>query len=209
MAKIKYTKTEQKNQQDALKQFQRFLPTLQLKKQQLQLEVRQSLERVSENRTRMQELSGRLSSLFRFFGDRQEAEFITSMVEVKEIVAGTANIAGITIPVFEKLEFVPKSYDLLNTPWHIDECVEALKSMLALRAAGKILEEQYALLLAELVTTTQRVNLFEKVQIPGYQEAVRKIKRFMEDEENLSKSSQKILKSLQEARARKEAETAV
>ena len=42
------------------------------------------------------------------------------------------------------------------------------------------------------------MNLFEKVQIPGYKEAVRKIKRFMEDEENLSKSSQKILKALQE-----------
>ena len=194
MAKIKYTKTEQKNQQDALKQFQRFLPTLQLKKQQLQLEVRQSLERVSENRTRMQELSGRLSSLFRFFGDRQEAEFITSMVEVKEIVAGTANIAGITIPVFEKLEFVPKSYDLLNTPWHIDECVEALKSMLALRAAGKILEEQYALLLAELVTTTQRVNLFEKVKIPECKENIRRIRIYMSDQETSAVARSKIAK---------------
>lgn len=194
MAKIKYTKTEQKNQQDALKQFQRFLPTLQLKKQQLQLEVRQSLERVSENRTRMQELSGRLSSLFRFFGDRQEAEFITSMVEVKEIVAGTANIAGITIPVFEKLEFVPKSYDLLNTPWHIDECVEALKSMLALRAAGKILEEQYALLLAELVTTTQRVNLFEKIKIPECKENIRRIRIYMSDQETSAVARSKIAK---------------
>ena len=194
MAKIKYTKTEQKNQQDALKQFQRFLPTLQLKKQQLQLEVRQSLERVSENRTRMQELSGRLSSLFRFFGDRQEAEFITSMVEVKEIVAGTANIAGITIPVFEKLEFVPKSYDLLNTPWHIDECVEALKSMLALRAAGKILEEHYALLLAELVTTTQRVNLFEKIKIPECKENIRRIRIYMSDQETSAVARSKIAK---------------
>ena len=194
MAKIKYTKTEQKNQQDALKQFQRFLPTLQLKKQQLQLEVRQSLERVSENRTRMQELAGRLSSLFRFFGDRQEAEFITSMVEVKEIVAGTANIAGITIPVFEKLEFVPKSYDLLNTPWHIDECVEALKSMLALRAAGKILEEQYALLLAELVTTTQRVNLFEKIKIPECKENIRRIRIYMSDQETSAVARSKIAK---------------
>ena len=194
MAKIKYTKTEQKNQQDALKQFQRFLPTLQLKKQQLQLEVRQSLERVSENRTRMQELAGRLSSLFRFFGDRQEAEFITSMVEVKEIVAGTANIAGITIPVFEKLEFVPKSYDLLNTPWHIDECVEALKSMLALRAAGKILEEQSALLLAELVTTTQRVNLFEKIKIPECKENIRRIRIYMSDQETSAVARSKIAK---------------
>ena len=160
MAKIKYTKTEQKNQQDALKQFKRFLPTLQLKKQQLQLEVRQSLERVSANREAMRTLTTTLGSLLDFFGDSKEAEFIASLVEVREIISGTANIAGITIPVFEKVDFVPHEWDLLTTPWYTDECVAALKEMVSLRAAGQILEKQYALLLAELVTTTQRVNLF-------------------------------------------------
>ena len=194
MAKIKYTKTEQKNQQDALKQFRRFLPTLQLKKQQLQLEVRQSLERVSENREKMRLLTAKLHSLFRFFGDEQEAGFISAQVKIQEVVAGTANIAGITIPVFEKVDFAPVNYDLLTTPWHIDDCVDALKQMISLRAAGKILEKQYALLLAELVTTTQRVNLFEKVKIPECKENIRRIRIYMSDQETSAVARSKIAK---------------
>ena len=194
MAKIKYTKTEQKNQQDALKQFQRFLPTLQLKKQQLQLEVRQSLERVSANREAMRTLTEKLGSLLNFFGDRKEADFIASLVEVREIIAGTANIAGITIPIFEKVDFVPHEWDLLTTPWHIDECVTALKEMVSLRAAGQILEKQYALLLAELVTTTQRVNLFEKVKIPECKENIRRIRIYMSDQETSAVARCKIAK---------------
>ena len=176
MAKLKFTKTEQKNQQDQLKQFQRFLPTLQLKKQQLQLEVRLSVERIEANREAMTDLSRKLSALFSFFSNRSEAEFFVSKVEISQVIAGTANIAGITIPVFERVEFAPLEWDLLETPWHTDECIAALKEMISLRAAGRILEKQYALLLAELVTTTQRVNLFEKVKIPDCKENIRRIR---------------------------------
>ena len=194
MAKIKYTKTELKNQQDDLKQFCRFLPTLQLKKQQLQLEVRQSLERVSANRAAMRELSAKLSGLFDFFGNREEAEFFASKVEIESVVAGSANIAGITIPVFEKVAFVPHQWDLFNTPWHTDECIAALKEMISLRAAGEILEKQYALLLAELVSTTQRVNLFDKVKIPECKENIRRIRIYMSDQETSAVARSKIAK---------------
>ena len=194
MVKIKYTKTEQKNQQDALKQFQRFLPTLQLKKQQLQQEVRQSVERVEANREAMKALSCKLAALFKFFGDSSEAEFFASKVEICQVIAGSANIAGITIPVFEKVEFAPLQWDLLDTPWHADECIAALKEMISLRAAGKILEKQYALLLAELVTTTQRVNLFEKIKIPECKENIRRIRIYMSDQETSAVARSKIAK---------------
>ena len=194
MAKIKYTKTEQKNQQDALKQFRRFLPTLQLKKQQLQLEVRQSVERIEANREAMTNLSRKLSALFSFFSDRSEAEFFVSKVEISQVIAGTANIAGISIPVFERVDFAPLEWDLLETPWHTDECIAALKEMISLRAAGRILEKQYALLLAELVTTTQRVNLFEKVKIPECKENIRRIRIYMSDQETSAVARSKIAK---------------
>ena len=194
MAKIKYTKTEQKNQQDALKQFRRFLPTLQLKKQQLQLEVRLSVERIEANREAMTDLSRKLSALLSFFSDRSEAEFFVSKVEISQVIAGTANIAGITIPVFERVDFAPLEWDLLETPWHTDECIAALKEMISLRAAGRILEKQYALLLAELVTTTQRVNLFEKVKIPECKENIRRIRIYMSDQETSAVARSKIAK---------------
>ena len=194
MAKIKYTKTEQKNQQDALKQFRRFLPTLQLKKQQLQVEVRQSVERIEANREAMTNLSRKLSALFSFFSDRSEAEFFVSKVEISQVIAGSTNIAGITIPIFERVEFAPLEWDLLETPWHTDECIAALKEMISLRAAGRILEKQYALLLAELVTTTQRVNLFEKVKIPECKENIRKISIQLSDLSTAAVARSKIAK---------------
>ena len=159
MAKIKYTKTEQKHQQDSLKQFLRFLPTLQLKKQQLQQEVRLSIEKLSANRIARKEALDRLAGLLLFFSSREETEKITALVDVKTIATSTINIAGITIPVFDKVEFADIRWDLLNTPWHTDDCVAALKESLSLRAEGKVLEKQYQLLLAELTTTTsQRIG---------------------------------------------------
>lgn len=195
MAKIKYTKTEQKHQQDSLKQFTRFLPTLQLKKQQLQQEVRISVEKLSANRTARKEALEHLAGLLLFFSDSAEAEKYTQLVEVRSILTSTMNIAGITIPVFDKVEFAPLEWDLLTTPWQTDDCVEALKESLSLRAEGKVLEKQYQLLLAELTTTTQRVNLFEKVKIPECKENIRRIKIQLGDMETSAVARSKIAKS--------------
>ena len=195
MAKIKYTKTEQKHQQDSLKQFNRFLPTLQLKKQQLQQEVRLSIEKLSANRIARKEALDRLAGLLLFFSSREETEKITALVDVKTIATSTINIAGITIPVFDKVEFADIRWDLLNTPWHTDDCVAALKESLSLRAEGKVLEKQYQLLLAELTTTTQRVNLFEMVKIPECKENIRRIKIQLGDIETSAVARSKIAKS--------------
>lgn len=194
MAKIKYTKTEQKHQQDSLKQFSRFLPTLQLKKQQLQQEVRLSVEKLSINRAARKETLERLAGLLLFFSSPEEAEKYTALVEVRSILTSTMNIAGITIPVFDKVEFAPMEWDLLSTPWQTDDCVEALKESLSLRAEGKVLEKQYQLLLAELTTTTQRVNLFEKVKIPECKENIRRIKIQLGDMETSAVARSKIAK---------------
>ena len=195
MAKIKYTKTEQKHQQDSLKQFLRFLPTLQLKKQQLQQEVRISVEKLSANRIARKEALERLAGLLLFFSTPQESEKYISLVEVKSIITSTMNIAGITIPIFDKVEFAPVQWDLLTTPWQTDDCVAALKESLSLRAEGKVLEKQYELLLAELTTTTQRVNLFEKVKIPECKENIRRIKIQLGDMETSAVARSKIAKS--------------
>ena len=195
MAKIKYTKTEQKHQQDALKQFNRFLPTLQLKKQQLQQEVRLSVEKLTANRIARKEALDKLAGLLLFFSSPQEAEKFTALVEVVTIDTSTVNIAGITIPVFDKVEFADIHWDLLTTPWHTDECVAALKDSLSLRAEGKVLEKQYQLLLAELTTTTQRVNLFEKVKSPECKENIRRIKIQLGDMETSAVARSKIAKS--------------
>lgn len=194
MAKIKYTKTEQKHQQDALKQFLRFLPTLQLKKQQLQQEVRQSLEKLTANRQARRAALENLAGVLIFFSVPEEADKFTSLVRVESILTSVTNIAGIAIPVFEGVKFAPVRWDLLTTPWHTDDCVAALKESLSLRAEGKILERQYQLLLTELTTTSQRVNLFEKVKIPECRENIRRIRIQLGDMETSAVARSKIAK---------------
>lgn len=195
MPKIKYTKTEQKHQQDSLKQFNRFLPTLQLKKQQLQQEVRMSVEKLTANRNARQDALKKLAGLLQFFSSQNDADFFTEQVEVVDIKTGTTNIAGIVIPVFDYVQFADKQWNLLDTPWHTDECIAALKESLSLRAEGKILEQQYQLLLAELTTTSQRVNLFEKVKIPECKENIRRIKIQLGDMETSAVARSKIAKN--------------
>ena len=195
MAKLKFTKTEQKNQQDQLKQFRRFLPTLQLKKQQLQAEVRQSIEALEANLAAQKTLEKELASCIAFFGNSEAAEFIASKVIVKEVISGTANIAGINIPTFDHVEFEDTRWDLFETNWYVDDAINALKSAVSLREAYRIIEEQHRLLSEELRTTGQRVNLFEKVKIPECKENIRKIRIMLGDMDTAAVARSKIAKS--------------
>lgn len=201
MAKIKFTKTELKKQQDNKKQFERFLPTLQLKKQQLQMEVRQSAEALEENLREQAQLEKELAVCIAFFGDGTVSETVSSNVVIKEVVTGTANIAGINIPTFDHVEFEPAKIDLMTTDWYIDDAVAALKSAASLREARRVLQAQYDLLSAELRTTSQRVNLFEKVKIPECRENIRKIGIFLGDMNTSAVARCKIAKGKAEERA--------
>ena len=201
MAKLKFTNTELKNQQDNKKQFERFLPTLQLKKQQLQLEVRQSADALEANLEAQKELQKSLEVCIAFFGDDDTSELVSSNVVIKEVITGTANIAGINIPTFDHVEFAPAQIDLMETDWFVDDAVSALKSAASLREAYKVLQEQYDLLSAELRTTSQRVNLFEKVKIPECKENIRKIGIFLGDMNTSAVARCKIAKHKAEERA--------
>ena len=175
MGKIKFTKTELKKQQDAKKQFERFLPTLQLKKQQLQMEVRHSVELLEKNARELADFEAKLAEFVELFGPAADAEFIRSLVVVKRVRRGELNIAGISVPTFEGVEFKPVKIDLVATDWYVDDAVAALKTAVRLRESRRVLEERCELLNAELRSTSQRVNLFEKVKIPECRENIRRI----------------------------------
>ena len=194
MAKIKFTKTELKKQQDAQKQFVRFLPTLQLKKQQLQMEVRLSSDQLAANLASQQELMARLSGLLELFGDAETVRFVESHVRIAAVKTGEANIAGITIPTFTAVEFESLPWDVYETDWFVDDAIQALRDAVSLREAHKVLEEQHRLLSAELRTTSQRVNLFEKVKIPECRENIRRIRIMLGDLETSAVARSKIAK---------------
>ncbi len=194
MAKLKLTKTELKTQNDALKQYRRFLPTLQLKKQQLQLELRKSRALVEANREAYRKLRGRLESFVGLYAGRGAAEFIAANLRVVEVVRSESNIAGVTVPVFDHVRFAVEPYDLFAAEFWLDAGLETVRELIELLEAGKLLEEQYRLLERELMTTTQRVNLFEKVKIPECLANIRKIQISMGDESTAAVVRSKIAK---------------
>lgn len=127
-------------------------------------------------------------------------EFDASLVSVNDVHLGIKKIAGVRVPMLEKVEFEVRPFSLFNSPKWYPDGIRILERVASTAIGREFMEAKLNLLEHARKKTTQKVNLFEKVQIPGYQDALLKIKRFMEDEENLSKSSQKILKTIQEKR---------
>ena len=202
MSKLKLTKTELKTQTDALKQYRRFLPTLQLKKQQLQLELRKSRALVEDNRRDYAELRSKLEAFVGLYADENAGNFIRENLAVTSVIKSSANIAGVTVPVFDHVEFAEKNYDLFAADFWLDSGLRTVKELIALKEAGKVLEEQYRLLNIELLSTTQRVNLFEKVKIPECMENIRKIQISLGDATTAAVVRSKIAKrKMQEAAA--------
>lgn len=188
---VKLTKNEQKKQKDALKRFQRYLPTLQLKKQQLQMVIRQVEQEYDELRREKEALRKDLKEWIGVFNDGID---LTPYAEVERIDTSVGNIAGIDIPVFEELQFVDRPWDLVTMPPWVDGGIEALRSLLALDGKLKVLAEQLRLLGDELRTTTQRVNLFEKVKIPETKENIRMIGIYLGDQQTAAVVRGKIAK---------------
>lgn len=193
MAKIKLTKTELKAQTEALKRFQRFLPMLQLKKQQLQTEIAAITAQLHEMSAREQATLAEADHWVALFSNVSEE--IKNLVSVTRVDMDTANIAGIIIPVFRALETTVPDLDLFATPAWYDDAIDILTRMLSIKAEETVLTRQRDLITRELITTSQRVNLFEKVKIPECKENIRVIKIAIGDEQTASVTRGKIAKS--------------
>jgi V/A-type H+-transporting ATPase subunit D len=194
MAKIKLTKTQKKAEQDALRQYLRFLPTLQLKKQQLLVELRQSADRLREAREAFDRENERLAVFAGLFGDDALAAKAAARVRMIAVHRGEMNIAGIEVPTFDRVEFADIPGDLFVDDPAVEDCIEALKTVISNREAYAILEEQHRMLDRELTVTTQRVNLFEKVKIPEARENIRKITIYLSDQDTAAVVRSKIAK---------------
>ena len=181
MAKIKLTKNELKNQKDSLKMYNRYLPTLQLKKQQLQAEIRTIDAKAREVRAKRVALEKEFDEWISVFGEADA--FKPDMVTVRNIKKGFGNIAGVTIPIYEGADFSRGDYDLYETPLWIDLAADRMEKALSLDLEAEVLDEQVRLLSKELRTTTQRVNLFEKVKIPETKANIKKISVCLGDEQ--------------------------
>ena len=193
--KFQYNNTSVQQIEKALKMRQRTLPIIKSKETALRLEVKKCKEEADELERKLQSQIEGYERMYALWG-----EFDTTLVSLDDVELSVKKIAGVRVPILSNISLKVKPFGLFSAPkWYFDG-IKLLQGLAKTAVEREFVFAKLHLLDHARKKTTQKVNLFEKVQIPGYQEAVRKIKRFMEDEENLSKSSQKILKSLQEKR---------
>ena len=191
MPKLRLTKNELKKQKDALKRFRQYLPTLLLKKQQLQAEM---LKLHAEKEHLKQEKAFLKAKTYKWVDVFAEKSDIKEILHLDKVVTESGNIAGIEIPVFVRAEFIEKEYDLFVTPLWVDHGIEALKKAMTLIARTEGLEQQDRMVREELRVTTQRVNLFEKVMIPDARDKIRKIQIYLGDMQTAAVVTGKIAK---------------
>ena len=181
MAKIKLTKNELKVQKDALKMYRRYLPTLTLKKQQLQAEIRGIEDKANDVRKEKEELEKGFRDWIAVFSEKDA--FPKGIITVNNIRKGRGNIAGVDIPTFEGADFLRGDYDLYKTPLWVDIAANHMEKAMLLDLEAEVLDEQVRLLEKELLATSQRVNLFEKIKIPETMENIKKISVYMADQQ--------------------------
>ena len=181
MAKIKLTKNELNVQQDAMKMYRRYFPTLTLKKQQLQAEIRTIEARAKAVRQEREKLEEGFRSWIAVFSEKDV--FPKDIITVSNIRKGEGNIAGVAIPTYEGADFSRADYDLYETPLWVDIAANHMEKAMSLDLEAEVLDEQVRLLGAELRATSQRVNLFEKVKIPETEENIKRISIYMADQQ--------------------------
>jgi V/A-type H+-transporting ATPase subunit D len=188
--RFQYNKIALQNLNKQLNIRQRTLPTLKSKEATLRFEVERARKKIGEldKKIRHQmEVHTKSPGVW--------AEFIPELVSLGEVKTITRSIAGLKTPELQELSFRVESFSLFSKPQWFPEGISILRELVSL-----VLEKDFFIRKMDLLSrarrkTTQKVNLYEKVQIPAFEDAILKIKRFLEDEENLSKSAQKILKS--------------
>lgn len=194
-----FNKTSLQGLEKNLKMRQRTLPTLQSKESALRLEVKKAKDEIKALDEEVDRRIKDYDQMIALWG-----EFDTSLIHVDDVRMSIKKIAGVRVPVLDEVVYTTKPFSIYDSPKWFYDGFEQLKAIADVGIRQEFVRRKVDLLEYARKKTTQKVNLFEKVQIPGYQDAIRKIKRFMEDEENLSKSSQKIVK----AKRQREAEAA-
>jgi len=197
--KFQYNKTSLQQLEKQLKVRVRALPTIKSKESALRMEVKRTRDEVRKLELQLEEEIRSYESMLALWN-----EFRPDLIRVNDVSLSSRKIAGVMVPILGEIDFEIHPYSLFNSPAWFADGITLLKQLAKTGIEAEFSGVKLELLEHARKKTTQKVNLFEKVQIPGYQDAIRKVKRFMEDEESLSKSSQKIMRANQEKRKVKE-----
>lgn len=194
--KFQYNKTALQTLNKQLNMRVKALPTIKNKEAALRLEVKRAKDKTVEFEKKLIiELESHAVTAGMW------NEYLPNLIAISDVQIGTKKIAGVKIPILEQVIFKEEEYSLFNRPKWFPKGISMVKKLAEIVTEKEFFNRKMVLLDHARRKTTQKVNLYEKVQIPGYQDAILKIKRFLEDEENLSKSAQKIVKKRQQKKA--------
>ncbi len=188
--KFQYNKTSLQRQKKDLQLRERILPTIKSKESALRLEVRRVKKEVEDLEAQVEYSIENFDTMTALW-----SEFDPSLVRVEDVHLETRKVPGIPVPVLGEVDFEVRPFSLLNTPSWYMEGTQLIKNLATVGIQAEVGRLELDILQHARRKTTQKVNLFEKVQIPGLKEAILKIKRYLEDEESLSKASQKIMRA--------------
>ena len=199
MIRFQYNKTSLQLLEKQLKVRVRALPTIKSKESALRMEIKKTKDRYKDIELELEKKMKHYEHISGLWN-----EFNPALIEVKDVEIDTRKITGVLLPIFKNIVFEEKQYSRFNSPVWFADGISLLKELAETGIKAELEQIKLERLEHARKKTTQKVNLFEKVQIPGYSDAIRKVKRYLEDEEILSKSSQKIMRANLEKIQRKE-----
>lgn len=202
MVEVKLTKTELRVHQIKLDRLQKYLPTLQLKKAMLQVEVIQAQAEIEILKGEFGIAEEKIAKFSALLTDRGVSDLF-SATQIDTVEVAHENIAGVDIPVFKRVVFEPATYALFDTPLWFESAIFRIKELLIVREKVRVMEEKKRALEKELRDVSIRVNLFEKILIPRAQESIKKIKIFLGDQQLAAVSQSKVAKKKILANGRK------
>lgn len=202
MAQVKLTKNELRDQQFRLKQLEKYLPTLQLKKAMLQIEVNQIAQEILEEEEKLQAKKEHFQSSMHLLSSKNVGNLIASL-RVTDLNKHYENIAGVDVPHLDSIEFETRKYRFYSSPLWFDKAYQSLKEMVEIKQILRVKHEKKRALEKELRDVSIRVNLFEKIMIPRTKSHIKKIKVFLGDQQLASVAQAKMAKKKIEMRREK------
>lgn len=192
MARTPLNKAELARKKRQLVTYQRFLPSLDMKRKQLMAEHQRARRRLEETRAALEDVNQRAAEQLPMLADEQVE--VEGLVRLRDVQLGTQNVVGVSLPVLRETTFEVAGYGYLAKPHWVDRAVELLQERLRLDVGERVAAERLDRLERALKTVTQRVNLFDKVLIPQTQQQIKQIQIALGDAERAGVVRAKIAK---------------
>ena len=192
MARLQLNKSSLAREAKSLRTYERFLPSLDLKRQQLMAERAKAGQALAETRNEIESLRQQVGRKVPMLANMDVD--LTDLAKVTGVELETENLVGTHLPVVKSVDVQIRSYALLAKPHWVDNIAAMLREMLELHIRAQVEERRVILLDAAVKTITQRVNLFDKVLIPKARANIKRIRIYLSDEEMAAVVRSKIAK---------------